>query len=98
MVGFFEVVVFGGEPEDGDGVRCILACGCAVAALRRVKRGPPKRRDLLAGDDGAGLPGGGGRCLARVRAGAEAAVLSSSRSARRRGGRGPGAGAVHCCK
>ena len=55
MVYFGEVVIFGGEPEDRNGVGAFL-CDCVGPSQRRDRfvnavSGARKEADLLAGDD-----------------------------------------------
>ena len=55
VIGFGEVVIFGGEPEDGDGVR-ILGAADDGGGFEEGEEGSAEEGDLLAGDDGAHTP------------------------------------------
>jgi hypothetical protein len=59
LVDLFDVVVFGGEPEDGDvvdagGGGCLLGAGDGCGYFEEGEERAAKETDLLAGDDGAG--------------------------------------------
>ncbi len=66
VVGFGEVVVFGGQPEDGDGAPTpasklagdpgagVLGAADDGGGFEEGEEGSAKEGDLLAGDDGAG--------------------------------------------
>jgi len=53
VVGFFEVVVLGRKPEDGNGAGVFGFANCRCG-LEEGKEGSAKERDLLASDDGRG--------------------------------------------
>jgi hypothetical protein len=59
LVDLFDVVVLGGEPEDGDvvdagGGGCLLGAGDGCGYFEEGEERAAKETDLLAGDDGAG--------------------------------------------
>ena len=74
VVGFVEVVVFGGEPEDGDGAG-VFGFADGGRGLEEREEGSAEESDLLAGDDGGGSLPEAGDVFESRGAGVEAAVL-----------------------
>ena len=74
VVGFVEVMVFGCEPEDGDGSG-VFGFADGGRGLEEREKGSAEESDLLAGDDGRSSLTEAGDVFESRSAGAEGAVL-----------------------
>jgi hypothetical protein len=86
LIDLFDVVVFGGEPEDGDvvdagGGGCLLGASDGGGGLEQGKQRAAEEADLLAGDDGAGAGAEFGDVGEGCGSGGEASALPFKASA-----------------